>query len=72
MTDRSPRVGELARDASRDEVGVYMGMAGPHLMLRPVNGGLEWPVAGSDIRLLALEEAQRERLRARSRGEVKR
>ncbi|WP_326595632.1 hypothetical protein [Streptomyces sp. NBC_01803] len=59
MSDRSPRVGELARDVRRGHVGVYMGMAGPHLMLRPLNGGREWPVAEGDVRFLAPEEARR-------------
>ncbi|WP_059005717.1 hypothetical protein [Streptomyces specialis] len=58
MGDMSPRVGQLVRDLGRDTVGVYMGMAGPYFMLRPVNGGREWSVAAGALRPLAVEDVR--------------
>ncbi|WP_461037433.1 hypothetical protein [Streptomyces mayteni] len=34
---------------ARDRVGIYMGMAGPFAMLRPIGGGKEWEARPEDV-----------------------
>ncbi|MDT0322141.1 hypothetical protein [Streptomyces millisiae] len=50
VSDNHPNVGALVCDETRKRIGVFMGMAGPFAMLRPVGGGKEWEVMPEDVR----------------------
>ncbi|MGA5507442.1 hypothetical protein [Streptomyces umbrinus] len=45
-----PAVGSLMVDKRHDRVGLVMGHEGPHVQLRPLQGGLEWDVPPEELR----------------------
>ncbi|WP_326698495.1 hypothetical protein OG909_14880 [Streptomyces sp. NBC_01754] len=68
-----PELGTLMKDTSRDRIGEFRGLAGPHWSLRPICGGPEWEVEPEHVRPadpIERLQAQNARCNARSRGEV--
>ncbi|MFD7677570.1 hypothetical protein [Streptomyces sp. NPDC060187] len=61
-----PGIGDLARDTTKNKVGVFMGEVGGLCLLRPINGGREWEVKPDAMDRLTADEALTERTRVQN------
>jgi predicted sugar kinase len=59
-------IGDLAKDTGRNKVGVVMGELGGYVLLRPLNGGIEWEVRPSKLVPLTPREELSARLAVRN------
>jgi len=57
-----PAIGELAKDSSRDRIGIVMGEFGGRVQMRPTSGGLEWDAIPDNVVALSAREELSARL----------
>ncbi|MFF3326897.1 hypothetical protein [Streptomyces sp. NPDC002889] len=61
-----PGIGDLAKDAAKDRVGLVMGKVGGRVQMRPVDGGLEWDAMPENVRRPSAREELSARLAVRN------
>ncbi|MDT9698272.1 hypothetical protein [Streptomyces sp. P17] len=64
---RQPGIGDLAKDTTKDKVGVLTDMAAGRFVMRPLTHGQEWEVDPADVVAVTALEEMRARNSARNR-----
>lgn len=63
-----PGIGELAKDTSRNRIGVVMDEVGGRVQIRPIGGGAEWDALPDNVEPPSAREELSARLAIKNRN----
>lgn len=61
-------IGELAKDTTRNRIGVVMGEVGGRVQMRPIGGGKEWDAVPDKVKPPSAREELSARLAIKNRN----